>query len=103
MRLASAVRREVWAVDRNIALSSTDTLTNYLMQYTLCDAALQSHPARRVCERGSGAGGDRGLQRNCVYGDASDSRDLDSDGAGGGRQARVPYGVGDGSAADRDR
>ncbi len=34
MRLANAVRQEVWAVDRNIALAYTDTLTNYLMQYT---------------------------------------------------------------------
>jgi predicted permease len=34
MRLANAVRREVWALDRNIALAYTDTLSNYLMQFT---------------------------------------------------------------------
>jgi hypothetical protein len=34
MRIANAVRREVWALDRNIALAYTDTVANYLMQFT---------------------------------------------------------------------
>jgi len=32
MALANAVRREVWALDRNIALAYTDTIETYLMQ-----------------------------------------------------------------------
>jgi putative ABC transport system permease protein len=34
MLLSNAVRREVWAIDRNIALAYTDTLSNYLMQFS---------------------------------------------------------------------
>jgi putative ABC transport system permease protein len=34
MGLSNAVRREVWALDRNIALAYTDTLASYLMQFT---------------------------------------------------------------------
>ncbi|HTS24665.1 MAG TPA: ABC transporter permease [Bryobacteraceae bacterium] len=34
MRLANAIRREVWAMDRNIALAYTDTLSHYMLQYT---------------------------------------------------------------------
>ena len=101
--MLQSVRREIWAVDRGVAVTMTGTLSDYLARVLLRGAALQCGAARRVRRRRAGPRRDRRLQRDRVHRLAPDPRDRDPHGARRQPRHRAAHGGMDGSAIDRRR
>ena len=101
--LIERVRREVWAVDRGVAITLTGTLNGYLAQFSYAEPRFSLVLLGVFASRRAGAGCDRRLQRDRVHGVAADPRNRHPHGARRRACPRVADGRADGPAPRRAR
>ena len=91
--LLDAVRKEIWATDRNVAVTLTGTLEGFISAVLLRGTALRVPDDDHLRGDRARARNHRRLQRDRLYRVAPDPRDRDPHGPGRGPDGRAQAGV----------